>query len=97
MNFSSANKLFPSEFHQKERSLLDIERWKAVEFRNFLLYSGPVVLKDIIEGKKNDHFLLFHIAIRILRTPGVTVDQIPYADSCLKFFFSNFANLYGDH
>jgi len=34
----------PKEFVRKPRSITDVKHWKAVEFRNFLLYTGPVVL-----------------------------------------------------
>jgi len=37
----------PVEFQRTTRSLVDILRWKATEFRFFLLYSGPVLLKGI--------------------------------------------------
>lgn len=36
---------FPSEFVRLRRSLNDIEYWKANEFRTFLLFTGPIILK----------------------------------------------------
>ena len=33
-------KMFPMEFQRKGQSLNDLEDWKAVEFRHFLLYHG---------------------------------------------------------
>lgn len=38
-------KFTPSDFSRKARSLHFIKLWKATEFRQFLLYSGPVILK----------------------------------------------------
>lgn len=36
----------PREFSRKGRSIFEVERWKVTEFRQFLLYTGPVILKN---------------------------------------------------
>lgn len=36
----------PREFSRKGRSIFEVERWKVTEFRQFLLYAGPVILKN---------------------------------------------------
>lgn len=77
------SKCFPVEFQRKRRSLEEIEDWKAVEFRTFLLYSGPIVLKGVLSDEQYDHFLYFHIAIRILCSSSSTEEQMNYADQCL--------------
>ena len=53
----------PCEFSRKPRSLADIHRWKATEFRQFLLFTGPVVLRNILPQELYDNFLLLHVAI----------------------------------
>ncbi len=93
----AASKLLPREFQRKGRSLNDLEHWKAVEYRTFLLYTGPIVLKDIIEEKNYNHFLILHAAIRILCSPSLTAEQITYADACLRCFVRQFDVIYGSY
>ena len=88
---------FPIEFQRKGRPLEDLEMWKAVEYRHFLLYSGPVVLRGILTDEKYFHFLYFHVAIRILASPSSTTDEIEYASQCLKYFVDQFGAIYGAH
>ena len=91
------SKQFPSEFHRKGRPLDVLEHWKAVEFRTFLLYSGPVVLKHVLDDEKYEHFLYLHAAIRILCSPSLSNEQINYADHCLKYFVNKFGIIYGTY
>ena len=91
------SKQFPSEFHRKGRPLDVLEHWKAVEFRTFLLYSGPVVLKHVLDDENYEHFLYLHAAIRILCSPSLSNEQINYADHCLKYFVNKFGIIYGTY
>lgn len=56
----------PFEFQRKPRSTDDVRMWKATEFRFFLLYCGPIVLKNILDKNYYKHFLLLHTAFRLL-------------------------------
>lgn len=38
----------PKDFARKPRPLEDVHNWKATEFRSFLLYLGPVVLRKVV-------------------------------------------------
>ena len=62
----SLNGYMPSEFSRQPRSLKDLDRWKATEFRQFLLYTGPIVLQDIISDNAYEHFLALSITLTIL-------------------------------
>lgn len=55
-----------TEFNRKPRSLHEVKRWKATEFRQFLLYTGPIVLKSVISHDKYMNFLSLHVATSIL-------------------------------
>lgn len=59
-------KFIPVEFNRKSRSLTELARWKATEFRMFLIYLGPLALKDILPIALYENFLLFHCSIFIL-------------------------------
>lgn len=37
----------PKELHRNIRNIRCLRYWKGLEYRTFLLYLGPVVLKDI--------------------------------------------------
>lgn len=60
---SRVKKYMPREFTRKGRSLNEVERWKATEFRQFLLYTGPVVLKGHLPPEMYKHFLLLFVSI----------------------------------
>ena len=56
----------PHDFQRKPRSVAELDRWKATEFRMFLIYTGPIVLKDVLRRELYDHFLLLSVGIQIL-------------------------------
>lgn len=55
----------PCKFVRKPRSLALVKLWKAIKFRNVLLYTGCVVFKLLHKDLYN-HYLILHVAIRIL-------------------------------
>jgi len=56
----------PSDFVRQPRSLLELERWKATELRQFLLYTGPVVLKKVVTHQVYEAFMHLSVAMSIL-------------------------------
>ena len=62
----SCHQYLPREFPRKCRSLADVDRWKATEFRQFILYSGIVVLKGTISEVFYQHSLHFFLGIYCL-------------------------------
>lgn len=91
----SFKKYIPKEFCRKPRSLIDIDRFKATEFRQFLLYTGLVVLKDLLSDDMYEHFLLLSCAIRILTTPNLCIVMNTDAQRLLKDFIIDYGEIYG--
>lgn len=85
----------PCEFNRKARSLNVSHRWKATECRQFILYSGPVVLKNIVNQDVFLNFITLHVALTILSSPRLHNKFIDSADAFLKYFVDTFEILYG--
>lgn len=83
------------EFARLPRSILEVEYWKATEFRIFLLYIGPLALR-LIPKSYYLHFMLLHTAIRILATPHLCQTYNYLARNLLQKFVRNYGNLYGE-
>lgn len=84
-----------SDFSRLPRTLDEVERWKATEFRQFLLYSGPIILKNRLKHSLYIHFLSLHCAIRILATPQLCIVYNSFAKQLLKYFIDKFSFIYG--
>lgn len=90
----ASNTYLSSDFSRKNRCLPDVCRWKATEFRLFLLYTGPVVLKTILSEEMYTNFMVLNIAMLILLSPDRKF-LLQYARELLDFFVKNFQHIYG--
>ena len=88
-------KHIPSLFARKPRSLDDIDYWKASEFRQFLLYTGRIVLKGIMKDELYSHFIILCVAIRILASERLNSSLNQTAKQQLNMFLARSTNLYG--
>lgn len=83
-----------SDFARFPRELNEVMRYKATEFRFFILYSGPVVLKSIISKPFYSNFLCLHVSMTILLSHRH--DQlIDFTNNQLIYFVQKFGELYG--
>ena len=87
----------PCEFNRKPRRLDSFENWKATEFRTFLLYTGPVVLKGVIPENLFSHFMLLSVAISILLSASLCAQApwVEFANEALDVFVEQCAEIYG--
>lgn len=85
----------PREFARKPRPLEEVSRWKATEFREFLLYTGPLTTKSVLPASMYMNFMTLHVATRILASPQYHSLYKEYAKSLLLYFVKSFGQLYG--
>ena len=89
---SSAPKA-PCEFNRQPKSLEQFSKWKASECRQFLLYLGLVVLKNVLKSEIYDNFVLLSLGTRLL----VATDRSGYDDGgkLLLGFVEHARQIYG--
>ncbi|XP_076247885.1 uncharacterized protein LOC143187548 [Calliopsis andreniformis] len=87
-------KNIPVEFNRKPRALDEVKRWKATEFRQFLFYTGPIVLIKNVSNDRYLNFLSLHVGLIILSNARY-FNCIDYASELLKYFVVTFRMLYG--
>lgn len=80
----------PVEFCRKPRGLDEVRRWKATEFRQFVLYTGPIVLHAVLLPDYKDFYnnfsLSLHIAMTILLGNKFCYKHQKYAQGLLLNF-----------
>ena len=84
----------PMEFSRKPRSLKDLDRLKATEFRAFLLCIGLVCLLGVIDDKYVQKFSPVSYKYFLLSLPN-TFENVEMARTTLKSFVQHFEQLYG--
>jgi len=87
----------PREFGRRPRSLSDVRLWKATEFRTFLLYTGPVVLKGLLDTDVYLNFLCLSVAVSIYLSPELCSTHVDYAEQLMETFVRRFAQLYTEN
>ena len=95
-NLLSLRGMMPSEFARQPRSLLELDQWKATEFRQFILYTGPLVLKGVVSKEIYNHFLTLHVAMVILLNEDSEFRKhyLAFARELINYFVINSKHLY---
>ena len=88
----------PSEFARQPRGLEQLKRWKATEYRQFLLYTGIVVLKEVLTPEAYKHFICFSLSIGVMLEENCDVrnEFLGYAKDLLSYFVSSCSQFYGN-
>ncbi|XP_032690857.1 uncharacterized protein LOC116853772 [Odontomachus brunneus] len=76
----------PSDFARRPRSFKVCTKYKATEYRQFLLYIGPVVTYGILRQEVYAHFLFLHVAIKILISTSPSEAYLNFANAALQKF-----------
>lgn len=88
------NRTKPMDIPRAVRSLKSLKFWKGSEFRVFLLYLGPVFLKDFLDTEVYNHFLMLSCAVRILSCKKY-LKSIDIAKFLLENYIKKFIQIYG--
>lgn len=82
---------------RKPRSLNDMPLFKASEYRTYLLYILPIVLKGILPNTYYDHLCLLSSAVYKLLKEKIPNDSLKSIEGDLIKFVVDFERLYGAH
>ncbi|XP_026673579.1 uncharacterized protein LOC113464958, partial [Ceratina calcarata] len=84
----------PLDFARRPRLIEVYPKYKATEFRQFLFYTGPVVMFGVLNEDLYTHFLFLHVAIRILISQSLSTRYIKIAEVALEKFVLRSEQLY---
>ncbi len=87
----------PREFVRQPRGLDELDRWKATEFRQFLLYTGPIVLKNTVSSQLHSHFMTLSVAVSVMLDSDdrQRATYLDYSAELVRHFVASCPALYG--
>lgn len=86
----------PAEFQRKPRGIDEVDRWKATEFRLFLIYLGIVLVGKYMPESYALNFYALNCAMRILSHSEDCVRNNKFAEELLIYFVDECKDLYGE-
>ncbi|XP_065207277.1 uncharacterized protein LOC135836394 isoform X1 [Planococcus citri] len=88
----------PKEFQRKPRTLRHLANFNGKDYRMFVLYTAPLVMKDFLYDSEYCHFLYLHVAIRTLNDePQIKSNsRVAWAKQLLESFVKDFPTIYGE-
>ncbi len=94
--FESLQGKLPREFARQLHGLAVLNRWKATEFRQFLLYTGPVALCGVLSENFYNHFVPLTVALSILfdSDDNTRNAYTTHAEELLRYCYKTSTKLY---
>jgi hypothetical protein len=98
LTINSIKTYIPCEFNRKPRSLSEMDRYKATEFRLILLYTGVAYFKDVLKENMFKNFLLLMYIVRTLCNPNAVADSdiLTHIEKLCLIYVKQFKKFYGN-
>lgn len=93
--FLSFRSFVPSEFVRRPRTIVELSQFKAAECRQMLLYTLPVLLKNLVNPQLYQQVLKLHVAIRLLSDPKGYKENINAARKLINDFVDKYDETLG--
>lgn len=87
-------KCWPEEFQRKIRHLKQLSHFKATEFRIWVLYIGPAIMRFFLSEHQFKHFLLLHHGLRLLFLAPQNESFLVESQKCINEFLTKFPDIY---
>ena len=89
---------FPFEFSRSPRDFSHLDKWKATELRNFLLYGMDVIIRVSTLPRDLVHVIqMFSMAVRILADSELYITYNELATNFINCFLSTVVSFFGKH
>ena len=86
----------PNEITRLPNSLSARKYWKASEYRSFILYYGPILLKGKLPAPYYNHFMILSWALYYVLQPIINSDKLPSIEKSMQTYVKSYAKLYGE-
>lgn len=93
--FLSFRPYVPSELERKPRTLKQVKKFKANEFKQMTSYTLPVLIKDFVEPQIYQAVLQLHVGIRLLQDPQNYLHNLGAAQALLDVFVQEYPDVFG--
>lgn len=63
---------------------MELDRWKVTELLSFMLYWGPIVLKDCLAEELYENFMFFSVGMYLLLSSAIYEERVVYTQKFSK-------------